>query len=63
MTETKCYCVVLNREEDESQREWFKRWMCQFHWMQTDYYQRKLEPERRQFQIESNRMTLGDKEE
>jgi hypothetical protein len=37
-----CECVVLNREEGESQREWFKRWMCMFHWMQTEYYQNKL---------------------
>lgn len=38
----KCECVVLNREDDEEQREWLKRWMCQYHWMQTDYYQAKL---------------------
>lgn len=38
-----CNCVVSSRREDESQREWFKRWMCMFHWMQTDYYRAKLE--------------------
>ena len=36
-----CQCVVKNREEGESEREWFKRWMCMHHWMQTDYYQLK----------------------
>jgi hypothetical protein len=37
-----CRCVVLNREENESQREWLKRIMCMHHWMQTDYYRDKL---------------------
>lgn len=40
--DTQCNCVVKNRKEDESQREWFKRWMCMYHWMQTDYYLAKL---------------------
>lgn len=40
--EPKCDCVVKNRQEGESEREWFKRWMCMFHWMQTDYYRNKL---------------------
>jgi hypothetical protein len=39
---SECTCVVKNREEGEEQREWFKRWMCMFHWMQTDYYRNKL---------------------
>lgn len=38
----KCGCKVVDRNEDESQREWFKRFMCMFHWMQTDYYRNKL---------------------
>ena len=37
-----CQCVVKNRELNESQREWFKRWMCMHHWMQTDYYVNKI---------------------
>lgn len=37
-----CGCVVKNREQMESQREWLKRWMCMRHWMETDYYQSKL---------------------
>lgn len=49
-----CDCAIKDRKEGESQREWFKRVMCQYHWMQTDYYQRKLEPERREFNIEEN---------
>jgi hypothetical protein len=40
--EPKCECVVKNRLPDESQREWFKRWMCMYHWMETDYYRNKL---------------------
>jgi hypothetical protein len=36
------HCVVRNRKEDEEQREWLKDSMCQYHWMQTDYYQSKL---------------------
>lgn len=40
-----CTCVIVNRENGESQREWFKRWMCMHHWIQTDYYQAKLEHE------------------
>ena len=42
----RCNCVVKNREEGESQREWFKRWMCMWHWMETDYYQEKLDHNR-----------------
>lgn len=37
-----CNCVVKNRNIGEEQREWFKRWMCMHHWMQTDYYQNKI---------------------
>jgi hypothetical protein len=37
-----CTCVIRTRGRDESQREWLKRWMCMYHWMQTDYYQIKL---------------------
>jgi hypothetical protein len=40
--DAKCECVVKNRLPEESQREWFKRWMCMHHWMQTDYYRAKL---------------------
>jgi hypothetical protein len=36
-----CNCVVKNRDEGETQREWLKRVMCMFHWMQTDYYRDK----------------------
>lgn len=38
----KCECVIVNRDEDESQREWLKRCMCMHHWTQTDYYRDKL---------------------
>lgn len=38
-----CKCDMRDREEGESEREWFKRCMCMHHWMQTDYYRRKLE--------------------
>lgn len=41
--ETLCTCVITNRKKGETQREWFKRWMCQWHWMETDYYQAKLD--------------------
>lgn len=51
-----CQCVIVNREEGESQREWLKRWMCQFHWMQTDYYQAKLQPK----ELEKLRLHLAD---
>lgn len=37
-----CECVIKNREEGEDMREWLKRCMCMFHWMQTDYYQSKV---------------------
>lgn len=37
-----CQCVIVNRDDDESQREWIKRCMCMHHWMQTDYYRVKL---------------------
>lgn len=47
----KCECVVKNREESESQREWMKGWMCMFHWMQTDYYQNKLEREQGELRL------------
>lgn len=51
---TRCECVIKDREEDESMREWFKRWMCMHHWMQTDYYQNKLSRENRDFKRVSN---------
>lgn len=38
----RCECVIVNRKEEESQRDWIKRCMCMHHWMQTEYYQRKL---------------------
>jgi hypothetical protein len=38
----KCNCEIRDREEHEEQRDWFKRCMCMFHWMQTDYYKNKL---------------------
>jgi hypothetical protein len=44
----RCNCIVKDREENESEREWFKRWMCMFHWMQTDYYRSKLNGNDRQ---------------
>ena len=37
-----CLCVVKNRDKGESERDWLKRWMCMYHWMQTDYYRNKL---------------------
>ena len=37
-----CKCQVLYREKDEPERDWFKRYMCMFHWMQTNYYRNKL---------------------
>ena len=38
----KCLCVIQNRQEGESERDWLKRVMCMHHWMQTDYYRNKL---------------------
>jgi hypothetical protein len=49
--EHKCDCVMKNREPGETQREWFKRWMCMFHWMQTDYYQAKLKEGEREWRV------------
>lgn len=48
MTDEKweCTCVVKNRQLYETERDWFKRWMCMYHWMQTDYYRNKLHQER-----------------
>ena len=37
-----CKCKGIDRNENETQREWMKRFMCQYHWMQTDYYRRKI---------------------
>jgi hypothetical protein len=37
-----CKCSFSDREELETQREWIKRCMCMFHWMQTDYYRKKI---------------------
>jgi len=37
-----CECIILDRFPREEQREWLKRCMCMFHWMQTDYYRAKL---------------------
>ena len=36
-----CQCDIKDRLENESEREWFKRWMCMYHWAQTDYYRTK----------------------
>ena len=36
-----CECVVINRQDNEEQRDWLKRCMCMFHWIQTDYYRAK----------------------
>ena len=47
--EKKCLCEIQDREPNETDREWLKRWMCMHHWMQTDYYQRKLKLDDRQF--------------
>ena len=47
-----CHCVVKNRVKGETQREWFKRWMCMFHWIQTDYYQAKLDEGKRDYEVE-----------
>jgi hypothetical protein len=59
-TEVICTCVAANRKPEETQREWFKRWMCMHHWMETDYYQRKLKEEDIRFPIEDElRMKLG----
>jgi hypothetical protein len=54
----RCDCVMENRKPNESQREWFKRWMCMFHWTQTDYYQRKLDPEVRTWDVDTD-TTMG----
>lgn len=43
-TQKLCMCQNLDREENENQREWMKRIMCMFHWMQTDYYKGKFKP-------------------
>jgi len=40
----RCECVMKNRHEEESMRDWLKRCMCMHHWQQTDYYQAKLDP-------------------
>jgi hypothetical protein len=42
MPRVQCECVIKNREDNETQREWLKRCMCMYHWMLTDYYQIKL---------------------
>jgi hypothetical protein len=36
-----CECKIVDRDLDESERDWLKRCMCMFHWMQTDYYRAK----------------------
>ena len=36
-----CECKIVDRNPNEDEREWFKRWMCMYHWMQTNYYQEK----------------------
>jgi len=45
-----CKCNFRDREPDESMREWIKDCMCMYHWMETDYYQAKLEPEQRRWE-------------
>lgn len=37
-----CLCRPTDRESGEDEREWFKRFMCMHHWMQTNYYRAKL---------------------
>jgi hypothetical protein len=39
-----CVCNVQDRKLGERQRDWLKRCLCMRHWMETDYYQAKLEP-------------------
>lgn len=46
-----CECVVKNRQEDETMRDWLKRVMCMHHWMQTDYYQDKLDEHKRNWSM------------
>ena len=43
-----CACKIEDRKENESQREWMEQWMCNYHWMQTDYYRAKLELDKAQ---------------
>lgn len=67
---TKCECVIKNREENETMRDWLKRCMCMFHWMQTDYYLSKTNDDNRKIikvdllldvdEIEMNRLFKGD---
>lgn len=40
-----CICKILDRPEEQSQREWLKDSMCMYHWMQTDYYKDKIKLE------------------
>lgn len=52
--EIRCDCVVKNRRDGETEREWLKRWMCMWHWMETDYYQSKLEYNRFLIEVKPN---------
>jgi len=36
-----CDCSPKDRLDGESERDWLKRRMCMYHWMQTDYYRGK----------------------
>jgi hypothetical protein len=38
-----------DRRPEESMREWIKRCWCMAHWMQSDYYQNKLDENARDF--------------
>ena len=51
---TRCECVIKNREPNKSMRDWLKRIMCMHQWMQTDFYQEKLNNEDRDWPIEWN---------
>lgn len=59
LRKNECTCVVKNREPNETQREWFKRWMCMFHWMQTDYYQNKIEKQNKKLTAKDFRHPTG----
>ncbi len=42
MVNVPCDCIGKDRADNETQRDWMKRVMCMFHWMQTDYYRAKI---------------------
>ena len=57
--EPECKCEIRDREEHEEQRDWLKRCMCMEHWMQTDYYKKKLEKEERKLTAKDFRHPTG----